>query len=32
MYSRRGVGPRMDPGGSAALVGYSGEDLPFKTA
>ena len=31
MYSRKIVGPRMDPWGAPALTGYSCEDLPFRT-
>ena len=31
LYSRKGVGPRMDPGGTPALPGYSCEDFPSRT-
>ena len=28
MYSRKSAGPRMEPGGTPALTGYSCEDFP----
>ena len=28
MYSRKSVGPRIDPWGTPALTGYSCEDFP----
>ena len=31
MYSRKSVGPRMDPSGTPALTGYSCERLPSRT-
>ena len=31
MYSRKSVGPRMDPSGPPALTGYSFEDFPSRT-
>ena len=31
MYSRKGVGPRMEPSGTLALTGYSCEDFPSRT-
>ena len=31
MYSRRSVGPRMEPWGTPALTGYSYEDFPSWT-
>ena len=31
MYSKKSVGPRMDPWGTSALTGYPCEDLPSKT-
>ena len=31
MYSRKSVGPRMDPWGTPALTGYSCEDFLSKT-
>ena len=31
MYSRKSVGPRIDPWGTPALTGYSCEDFPSKT-
>ena len=31
MYSRKSVGPRMDPSGTPALTGYSCEDFPYRT-
>ena len=31
MYSRKSVGPRMDPWGTPALTGYSYEDFPSRT-
>ena len=30
MYSRKSVGPRMEPRGTPALTGYSCEDFPFR--
>ena len=30
MYSKKSVGPRMDPGGIPALTGYSCEDFPSR--
>ena len=32
MYSRKSVGPRVEPWGSPALIGYSCEDFPTRTA
>ena len=31
MYSRKSVGPRMEPWGTPALTGYSCEDFPSRT-
>ena len=31
MYSRKSVGPRMEPWGTPALTGYSGADFPSGT-
>ena len=31
MYSRKSVGPRMEPSGTPALTGYSCEDFPSRT-
>ena len=31
MYSRKSVGPEMEPWGTPALTGYSCEDFPSKT-
>ena len=31
MYSRKSVGPRIDPSGTPALTGYSCEDFPSRT-
>ena len=31
VYSRKSVGPRMDPWGTPALIGYSSEDFPSRT-
>ena len=31
MYSRKGVGPRMEPWGTPALTGYSREGFPTRT-
>ena len=31
MYSRKSIGPRMGPGGTPALTGYSCEDFPSRT-
>ena len=31
MYSRKSVGPRMEPQGTPALTGYSCEDFPSRT-
>ena len=31
MYSRKSLGPRVDPRGSPALTGYSCEDFPSRT-
>ena len=31
MYSRKSEGPRMEPCGTPALIGYSCEDFPFRT-
>ena len=31
MYSRKSVGPRMDPWGTPALTGYFCEDFPSRT-
>ena len=31
MYSRKSLGPRMEPSGTPALTGYSCEELPSKT-
>ena len=30
MYSRKSVGPRMEPWGTPALTGYSCEDFPSR--
>ena len=30
MYSRKSVGPRMEPWGTTALNGYSCEEFPFR--
>ena len=30
MYSRKSVGPRIEPRGTPALTGYSYEDFPSK--
>ena len=32
MYSRKSVGPRMEPSGTQALTGYFCEDFPFRTS
>ena len=32
MYSRKSVGPRMDPRGNPALTGYSYEDFLSRTS
>ena len=32
MYSRKSVGPRMEPWGTPTLTGYSCEDFPSRTA
>ena len=31
MYSRKGLGPRIEPWEAAALTGYSCEDYPSRT-
>ena len=31
MYSRKSVGPRIEPWGNPVLTGYSGEDFPSRT-
>ena len=31
MYSKKSVGPRMDPWGTSALTGYSCEEFPSRT-
>ena len=31
MYSRKSVGPRMEPSGTPTLTGYSCEDFPSRT-
>ena len=31
MYSRKSVGPRIDPCGIPALTGYSYDDFPIRT-
>ena len=31
MYSRKSVGPSMEPRGTRALTGYSCEDFPSRT-
>ena len=31
MYSRKSVGPRIEPCETPALTGYSYENLPFRT-
>ena len=31
MYSRKSLGPRIDPSGTPALTGYSWEDYPSRT-
>ena len=31
MYSRKSIGPRMEPWGTPALTGYSYQDLPSRT-
>ena len=31
MYSRKSVGPRMQPSGNPSLIGYSCEDFPSRT-
>ena len=31
MYSKKSVGPRLEPWGTPALIGYSCEDFPFRT-
>ena len=31
MYSRKSIGPRMEPQATLALTGYSFEDFPSKT-
>ena len=31
MYSRKSVGPEMEPWGTPALTGYSCEDFPSRT-
>ena len=31
MYSKKNVGPRVDPSGTPALTGYSCEDFPIRT-
>ena len=31
MYSRKSVGPRMEPSGTPALTGYSCEEFPSRT-
>ena len=31
MYSRKSVGPRMEPSGTPALTGYFCEDFPSRT-
>ena len=32
MYSRKRIGPRMDPSGTPALTGYSCEAFPSRTS
>ena len=32
MYSRKSVGPRMEPWGTPALTGYYCEDFPSRTS
>ena len=31
MYSRKSVGPRMEPCGTPSLTGYSCKDFPYRT-